>query len=160
MSIHPTDDVVPNFSAMLREALGDRLGPELGPDATYRDMFAEDGVMEFPYAPPGLTPRLDGRDALAAYLGALGEQIAFGAVSRPVVHETRDPSVVVLEFTGSGRATGTGRAYEQTYISVVTTSAGRIARYRDYWNPLVVLDAMGAPAAGPGTRAGGERADA
>ena len=144
-----TGDVVPSFSAMLRGVLGDRLAIDLGPDATFRDMFAEDGVMEFPFAPPGFTTRLDGRAALTAYLDALGRQIEFGAMSQPVVHETRDPSVVVLEFTGSGRGTETGHVYEQAYISVVTTREGRIARYRDYWNPLVVLDAMDPPAIPP-----------
>jgi ketosteroid isomerase-like protein len=37
----------------------------------------------------------------------------------------------------------TGVAYDQTYISVVTLRDGRIARYKDYWNPLVALAALG-----------------
>jgi len=50
---------------------------------------------------------------------------------------------VVFEFTCEGRAVSTGVAYDQTYISVVTLRNGRIARYKDYWNPLVTLAALG-----------------
>ncbi len=36
----------------------------------------------------------------------------------------------------------TGKPYHQRYISVVQMKDGKIFRFRDYWNPLIVLEAM------------------
>lgn len=134
------DDTIPSFSAMLRDALG----AALAPDATrFLDMFAEHGVMEFPFAPPGGVTRLDGRAALAAHLASLGRLIAIDRVTALVVHRTADPNVVILEFGGVGRGVETGEPYDQTYISVITLADGRIVHYRDYWNPLAAIRAAG-----------------
>jgi ketosteroid isomerase-like protein len=48
----------------------------------------------------------------------------------------------------------TGAPYNQLYISVVTLRDGRIAHYRDYWNPLVVLTALGGTEAAAAAYAG------
>ncbi len=37
----------------------------------------------------------------------------------------------------------TGKPYLQNYISVIETKDGKIVHYKDYWNPLVVLAALG-----------------
>ena len=133
------DDPIPGFSSMLRSALGERLAPGA---TTFLDMFAKNGVMEFPFAPPGMTARLEGREALAAHLQLLTGMIAFGDMGPPTVHDASD--VVVLEFKGRGRGLLTGASYVQTYVSVIRLEGGRITHYRDYWNPLVVLATVGA----------------
>lgn len=135
-----SDDTIPSFSAMLRGALGKALAPDA---ASFLDMFAENGVMEFPYAPPGSVTRLEGRPALAAHLSGLSRLIAIDHMTAPNVHQTTDPNVIVLEFGGVGRGVETGKPYDQTYISVITLSDGRIVHYRDYWNPLVAIQAVG-----------------
>lgn len=58
------------------------------------------------------------------------------------VHATTDPDVTIVEFEGFGSGVATGESYDQRYISVIRTDAGRIMHYRDYWNPLVVLRAL------------------
>ncbi|MBL4733431.1 MAG: hypothetical protein JKY82_12710 [Rhizobiaceae bacterium] len=40
-------------------------------------------------------------------------------------------------------ALNTGARYDQNYISVVRVQGGRIVHYRDYWNPLILLEAVG-----------------
>ena len=132
-------DSVESFSAMLRKALGDRLAPDA---ATFLDMVAENGVMEFPYSPPGLATRLEGKAAIAQHLEGLADMIAFDRMSEPTVHATTDPDVTIVEVEGFGRGVTTGESYDQRYISVIRTHAGRIVHYRDYWNPLVVLRAL------------------
>ncbi|MBB3941521.1 hypothetical protein GGR39_003198 [Novosphingobium fluoreni] len=133
---------IQSFSSMLRQALGDRIDAGAG---TFVEMMAEDGVMEFPYAPAGLPTRLEGRAAIASHLEEAGRMIAFDRMGEPVVHPSTDPDIVVLEFEGFGRGVATGEPYDQTYISVIRTANGHIVHYRDYWNPLVVLRAaMGA----------------
>ena len=135
-----SDDTVLSFSDMLRGALGDSLADDA---VTFVEMFAEHGVMEFPYAPPGWTTRLDGRAAVAEYLQSVAGEIAFDRITNPTVHRTSEHGVFVLEFMAFGRGLKTDEPYEQTYISVIEMSGGHIVRYRDYWNPLVLLKATG-----------------
>jgi len=131
-------DTVQSFSAMLRETLGDRLNPGA---ETFVEMFAEDGVMEFPYALPS-PRRLEGREALAAHLAYLARLVELLSVSDVVKHETTDPEVFIVEFASSGRAVATGEPFEQRYISVIRVRDGRIVHYKDYWNPLAILRTM------------------
>ena len=135
-------DSVESFSAMLRKALGSRVVVEAD---SFVEMLAEDGVMEFPYAPPGLPTRLDGKAEIAQHLERLRDQIAFDRTGEPLVHATADPNVVVVEFEGFGRGVATSEPYDQRYISVIRTRGGRIVHYRDYWNPLAVLRAIRGP---------------
>jgi ketosteroid isomerase-like protein len=128
-------DSVESFSAMLRETLGRRLKPGA---ATFVEMFAEDGVMEFPYALPS-PRRLVGREALVAQLAYLARSIELLSVSDVVKHETGDPEVSIVEFASSGRSVATGEPFEQRYISVIRVRDGHIVHYRDYWNPLAIL---------------------
>jgi ketosteroid isomerase-like protein len=61
---------------------------------------------------------------------------------------------VIFEFSCSGEGVATGAPYNQLYVSVVTLRDGRIAHYRDYWNPLVVLTALGGTEAAAAAYAG------
>ena len=151
-----SSDALPSFSAMLRGALGDALAPDA---ATFVDMFAEAGVMEFPYAPADGVARLEGRTALIDYLAGLGTMIDIVSVGTPTVHRSVDAETFILEFTGTGRGVSSGKAYEQTYISVIRVSNGRIVHYRDYWNPDVIAQvASDAQGVSP-PRSGGEDLD-
>jgi hypothetical protein len=132
-------DSVGSFSAMLRQVLGNRVAMEA---VSFLDMLADDAVMEFPFSPPGLATRLDGKPAIVSHLATLGDMIAFDHMGEPTVHVTTDPDVTIVEFDGFGRGVSTGASYDQRYISVIRTAAGRIVHYRDYWNPLVVLRAI------------------
>lgn len=136
-------DSLAGFSAMLKRALSPLLDPEANDFAA---MMAEDGVMEFPFAPPDSVQRLVGRAAVATHVARLSEVLALDRVGEPVIHRTQDAGLVILEFEASGRVLGSGRPYQQRYISVITLRDGRIQRYLDYWNPLIVLDALGGSA--------------
>lgn len=131
-------DRIQDFPAMLRAALGDRLHPDA---AGFTDMLAEDAVIEFPYAPPGLPTRLAGRDAVARHLARLGRLIAFDRIG-PAAVTAAGSDVTVLEFEAAGHGLATEAWYEQRYISVIRTRDGHIVHYRDYWNPLAVLRAL------------------
>lgn len=131
-------DRVQDFPAMLRAALGERIAE----DATsFVEMLAEDAVMEFPFAPPGLPTRLEGRDTIARYLETLAGLIAFDAIGPGrIVASTEDTAV--LAFEASGQGLKTGASYEQRYLSVITTRSDLIVHYQDYWNPLPVVRAL------------------
>jgi uncharacterized protein len=141
-------DKFENFSDLLRSALGDRLAPA----DNLLDMFAEEVVFEFPYAPDGLPKRLHGKAALAAHLERLGPLLSFGKMDLGSVHAAGE--TVIFEFSCNGQGADTGAPYNQDYISVVSLRDGRIAHYRDYWNPLVVLAALGGSKAAAAAFAG------
>jgi ketosteroid isomerase-like protein len=132
-------DPVKSFSQMLRKTMGKHLNPDA---ETFVQMFAENGVMEFPFALPNVAQRVEGREALSARLGFLSGLIEFNSVSEVVKHETSDPEVFILEFAGSGKGLTTGEPFEQRYISVIRVHNGQIVHYKDYWNPVAFLRTM------------------
>jgi len=129
----------PNIATVMKDALGERVDPAA---TNFVDMMAEDFVMEFPYARPGMQTRIEGRAAVLAYLMTVGQGVSVDSVSNVAVHDTTDPDVVIVEFDGHGRAIKTGEPYEQRYISVIRTRDGRIVHYKDYWNPIQGLKAQ------------------
>jgi ketosteroid isomerase-like protein len=131
-------DPLPGFSALLRGALQD-----LAPEAhTFLQMLSDDAVMEFPFAPEGITRRLEGRAAVAEHLSSLSGMLDIDSFTSPVVYRDTEKGVTTMEFSCQGRAVQTGKPYSQDYISVITVRDGHIIHYRDYWNALVVLEAL------------------
>ena len=106
-------------------------------------LYADDAVMEFPFAPPGQPARVTGRAALEGYLLHYPELLDVREVTIDALHVTEDPEVVVAEIDAAGFVVATGRPYELRYIAVVTVRNGLIAHYRDYWNPLVAQELLG-----------------
>jgi uncharacterized protein len=106
------------------------------------DMFDDDGVMEFPYAPPGFPSRLDGKAAIAEYMRTYPDHLSIERVIPRAVYHCDD--VMVVEFACESRVVTNGARFEMNYIGVVKTEDGKVKHYRDYWNPLVALQAMGA----------------
>jgi ketosteroid isomerase-like protein len=128
-------DTVKSLSKLLRKVFGERLDPSA---ETFAEMFADDGVMEFPYAIPS-ERRIEGRGAIASHLETNAAKIEFRDVADIRAHETGDPEVVIIEFTGFGHSVATGAPFEQRYVSVIRVRSGRIVHYVDYWNPIAIL---------------------
>ncbi|WP_428390467.1 nuclear transport factor 2 family protein [Lichenicoccus sp.] len=119
------------------------LGNRLAPGAeTFPEMFADDGVLEYPFAPPGLNSPLVGRDAIFANFMRLRKILRIDSVADAIEIETRNTDTVILEFSGTGAGVKTGEPYRQRYISVITLRNGHISRYKDYWNPIALFQAV------------------
>jgi uncharacterized protein len=103
-------------------------------------LWAEDGVLEFPFAPQGWPGRLEGREAIAAYMRRYPDHIDLHDFPDVRIHQTADPETIVVEMRGVGRLVETGSPFDMNYIAVVTIQDGRITSYRDYWNPLAVQE--------------------
>ncbi|MGW6735933.1 nuclear transport factor 2 family protein [Streptomyces sp. NPDC055013] len=114
-------------------------------------LWADDGVMEFPFAPPDWPERLEGREAVAAYMRDYPDHIDLHGFPDLRIHETTDAGTFVVEMRGVGRMVATGGPFDMTYIAVVTVQDGRFTSYRDYWNPLAV-QAPGADFTGSSAR--------
>ncbi|GAA4858370.1 nuclear transport factor 2 family protein [Saccharopolyspora cebuensis] len=110
-------------------------------------LWGEDGVIEYPFAGPGMPERLVGGRRIAEHIAAIypvrAEVTDVGPV---VVHRTEDPATIVAEFTARGRVVRTGAPYELSYLAVLTASGGRIARYRDHFSPVAAAVATGSVA--------------
>lgn len=106
------------------------------------DLWEEDGVFEFPFAPAGYPTRVAGRPAIRKYMAAFPEKLDIARFKDVQIHMTLDPQLAIVEFACEATAVQTGRPYNQRYICVVQARAGRFLLYRDYWNPLVAIDAF------------------
>ncbi|OJU79827.1 MAG: hypothetical protein BGO11_11625 [Solirubrobacterales bacterium 70-9] len=105
--------------------------------------FAEDAVFELPFAPADYPQCLNGRAAIYEYVKDYPNHIDLRDFPEVVEHETLDPAVVVVEAQADGRVVATGKPYRMRYVWIITTGNGEIVRQRDYWNPLVGLEALG-----------------
>ena len=78
---------------------------------TWLALFADDAVVEFPYAASvGLPGRLEGKDAIRGYFGHASEvflDLVFRDVRR---HATLDPDIAIAEAHGSATIATSRRA--------------------------------------------------
>ncbi|MFD0149449.1 nuclear transport factor 2 family protein [Streptomyces sp. NPDC055721] len=102
------------------------------------DLWDEDGVLEFPFAPEGWPARLEGKAAVEAYMRHYPDHVDVHDFPDVKIHQTIDPETIVVEMRGVGRLVESDAPFDMTYIAVVTVKGGLIASYRDYWNPLAV----------------------
>lgn len=125
---------------ILRSELGDRLSPE---PRAFPDMFAEDGVLECPWAPEGAMRRLKGRDAIGAYFERLVAVQGSDGMTLTGSYRASDHPVTVLEYEGTARDLARGTAYPQAYVALIGTRGGRMELFREYWNGVPVVAAFG-----------------
>ncbi|MEO8255191.1 MAG: nuclear transport factor 2 family protein [Flavobacterium sp.] len=108
----------------------------------YTNLFTEDAVQEYPYAPAPFATKIEGREAIAAYI----ENVVKGATNWNFTDfnfsATSNLDVFFVEFQGSALVTSTGKAYNQLFIARITMSGNKIANFKEYWNPTWILDAF------------------
>ncbi|WP_419827537.1 nuclear transport factor 2 family protein [Sphingomonas sp.] len=110
------------------------LGPRLAPGVEgYLDMFHDDAVFEFPYA-PAEPRRVEGKAAMASYLATLEGTIVFERFDLDACHPIEGAGMV-MEYRSQARLVATDERFEQEYVAVIETTGGRIGRYREYYNP-------------------------
>lgn len=113
-------------------------------------LMAPDGYIEWPYRPPGVPARVQGRAAIRKHLTEVaGGFITFDEHRDVVIHETADPEVVIVEYEARGTVVPTGAPFEQTVIAVFRVRDGHVVSYRDYINPLPLLEALAGLSAEP-----------
>jgi ketosteroid isomerase-like protein len=117
-----------------------------GESVVFADLFAVDGVMEYPFAPPGQPRELIGREAIRRHLGQPGGNrrhlFQMDGVDA-VVHETTDPEVVIAEIAHHGLSQVTGQRYRFEAIGVIRVRGGEIVGYRDYMDPISLARLLG-----------------
>jgi uncharacterized protein len=105
------------------------------------ELFAEDAVYEFPFAPPALPNRHEGKAAIARLVDVvlgLAPRIAFADVR---IEPLATPGRVLAEFRGDWELAD-GWLYRNTYLAVGELRAGRVRHWRECYNPLVLQEAF------------------
>lgn len=117
-----------------------------GEGVVFADLFAPDGVLSYPFAPPGMPRELRGREAILAFhAGAASERrrlIEMEGVD-VVVRETDDPEVVVAEIEHYGHSHGMGGPYRFRALGVIRVRDGEIVSYDDYMDPIAMAALLG-----------------
>lgn len=110
------------------------------------DMLTEDVVVETPFAMPGRPASTAGREQVLAYVraGRASVPFRFHDCRTIAVHETTDPRTIVVEYELHATMTATGDTGSAPFIGVLTARDGRIARWREYQNPVALAAALSA----------------
>jgi len=98
-------------------------------------LFAPDGVIELPFAGPGMPSRLAGQQAIRDFSHRTASSpLRIDDLEATAVYHTDDPEVVIIELATRGTVTSTGRTFTGTSIQVFRIRDGKIVLFRDYFN--------------------------
>jgi ketosteroid isomerase-like protein len=105
-----------------------------------RKLLDEDLLLELPFRGDGGPRVMRGKDALrfVGAMPALFSQLPFHDV---VVHGALPSGAVVAEYKSDGITHG-GRPYRNAYVALFRVTDGKIAEWREYFDPNVVSAAF------------------
>jgi len=108
---------------------------------SFANLFAEDGVIELPFAVGGLPTRLEGRDAIREFSRTTGDRpMEITDLQIVHLHETQNPEIVIVELITKARHTTTGAPFEAPCIQVFQIHNGEIRLFRDYIGATTIPD--------------------
>ncbi len=116
-----------------------------GEGVDFADLFAEEGVLAYPFGLPGQPAELRGREAIRSYFTNMsrGRDLLVMEGVDALIRETDDPEVVVAEITHHGWSKASEAPYEHKALGVIRVRDGEIIRYDDYMNPIAVARLLG-----------------
>ena len=111
----------------------------------FSQLFADDGVIEYPFAAPGFPTVYSGRPAIEGLVERMrGARDLFDIHEvTAVAHETTDPEVVVAEIEHSGHSHVNDAPYKVSALGIIRVRDGKIVHYRDYMNPVAMAELLG-----------------
>jgi uncharacterized protein len=98
------------------------------------ELVTEDVVIEHPFGPPGMPPRIEGRETVRAHFSAAFARstLEISKFEDHAVHQTTDPDVIVIECELHARNREGGEPVNRRYVQVIQARDGKIALWRDY----------------------------
>lgn len=107
------------------------------------EQFADDAVMELPFAPGSMPRRYEGREEIHGFQRYVQGSFSSFSMVCDAIHETADPNVVIAEHHSEGVVTETGREYRNRYCTVFTFGPdGRVVGWREYYDAGAVVAAF------------------
>jgi ketosteroid isomerase-like protein len=119
-----------------------RLADEMRVDELV-ELFADDAVMELPFA-PGKMPRSHvGKAAIGDFQKFARDAFSEFAMTVDAIHETTDPKVVIAEHRSEAVVAENGRPYRNHYVTFFTfDEGGLVASWREFYDAGVVVRAF------------------
>jgi len=111
----------------------------------FSELFAEDGVLEYPFTAPGFPTVYKGLTEIKALVERMAEARDLFDIHEvtATVHETTDPEVVVAEIAHHGHSHVTNQPYQMLALGIIRIRNGKIVHYRDFMNPLSMAELLG-----------------
>jgi uncharacterized protein len=116
-----------------------RVALETRNSSGFIDLFADDGILELPFAIDSAQAKYEGIDKIRERYGTPNPQSKLTEVHKAsvVMYESTDPEVVTVEFTIEGKSLATGELYSYaSSAGIIRVRNGKIIHYRDYPNLL------------------------
>ncbi|RKN21059.1 nuclear transport factor 2 family protein [Micromonospora musae] len=117
-----------------------------GESVDFAALFAADGVLRYPFAPPGTPRELRGRDAIRAFHDPVElrrSRMLDVEGADVIVRATDDPEIVIAEVEHYGHSYATGRPYRFRLLGVIRVRNGEIVSYDDYIDPIAMATLFG-----------------
>lgn len=116
------------------------------------ETFAPHVVMDLPYAPAGFPKQVSGAEGVRGFFDGMPQMISpLRFHDRRIDAVEGTPGEYVAEYRSDARILATGRPYRNTYISRFTIRDGLITQFAEYFDPAVLIEALGGTVAMPGT---------
>ncbi len=100
----------------------------------WMDIYTEDAIHQFPFAPPGTPTQLQGKSQIQTYMQQLPELLEFGELTDIRVRETGDE--IIAEVVGHHTRLPGGQPLTINYVWFITLRQGKVSHFTDYMNPL------------------------
>jgi ketosteroid isomerase-like protein len=109
------------------------------------ELYALDGVHEFPLLSPLFPRRLNGREEIRKRYGAVwgSSPIRIREIRQIAIHDTSDPHVIVSEAEYTADAGSTDQTFVLSFLIVMHAKEGLIVHLRDYMDTLGAAFALG-----------------
>ena len=112
--------------------------------AGWLDLWADEGVFEHPYSPPGYNKQVVGKQAIAEYMSGFPERFDVSEFNIVGLIPNAEGTEAFAEIRCKATVLPTGRPYNQHYVGFMRVNeAGKLVLYRDFWNPLVAIETFG-----------------
>ncbi|WP_067683091.1 nuclear transport factor 2 family protein [Nocardia miyunensis] len=108
-----------------------------------RRLLADDVVFEMRYAPPGFDKRITGKEDVLAFVQKMPVFIVTEGlydISLETYHS--DPGEVIAEYK-SDMTLVVPVEMKNEYVTRFTIRDGKITRFREYFDPIVLIEALG-----------------
>jgi len=111
---------------------------ETGSTSAIWRLFADDGVVEFPFTGARYTDFASFDAALAPFFAALD---GF-SYTDPTFESLGDPQALIAKYKAHAVVNFTGKAYDQTYITEVHLRRGKVTSWAEYFDTAVLNEAF------------------
>jgi ketosteroid isomerase-like protein len=107
------------------------------------ELFADDAVMELPFAPGKMPRRHVGKAAIGEFQRFARDSFSRFSMTVDAIHETADPRVVIAEHRSDAEVAENGRPYRNHYVTFFTfDDNGLVASWREFYDAGVVVRAF------------------